>query len=81
MNLIWLYLSFNIFNNLGLIKNLFEKTIKFVIDSRRFDRSLTEFQMIRSRICDIERKIYTMESMIYMTAGNKINLIKIILAI
>lgn len=35
--------------------------------------------MIRSRICDIERKIYTMESMIYMTAGNKINLIKIIL--
>lgn len=61
----------------GLIKNLFERTVKFVVDSRRFDRSLTEFQIIKDRICDIERKIYAMESMTYMTAG-KLILLKII---
>lgn len=47
----------------GLVKNLFEKTVNYVINSRRFERSISEFQMIKDRISDIERKIYSMESM------------------
>jgi alkylation response protein AidB-like acyl-CoA dehydrogenase len=47
---------------LGMLKDLFENTIKFIVDSRRFDCSLTEFQMIKDRVCDIERNIYVMES-------------------
>ena len=53
----------------GLAKNLFKKTIEIIIDSRRFDKPLTEYAIIKNRISNIETKIYTMESMTYMTAG------------
>ena len=48
---------------LGVLKDLLAKTVKFVNESRRFERSLGDFQMIKDRICDIERNIYVMESM------------------
>lgn len=53
----------------GLLKDLFKKTVDFVNNSRRFDKSISDFEFVRDRIADIETKLYTMESMTYMTAG------------
>ena len=49
----------------GLVKNIFEKTVDFVINSRRFDKSLSDFEIIKDRIADIETKLYTMERSIF----------------
>lgn len=53
----------------GLLKELYKKTVEFVNNTRRFDKSISDFEMIKDRIADIETKLYTMESMTYMTAG------------
>ncbi len=45
----------------GLLKDLFKKTVGFVNSTRRFDKSISEFEIIKDRIADIETKLYTME--------------------
>lgn len=55
--------------SVGLLKDLYKTTVDFVINSRRFNKSLSEFEFVKDRIADIETKLYTMESMVYMTAG------------
>lgn len=55
--------------SIGLLKDLFKKTVEFVNDTRRFNKSISEFEFVKDRISDIETKLYTMESMTYMTAG------------
>ena len=46
---------------LGLIKDLFQKTVEFAINSRRFNKSISEFEIIKLRLSEIETTIYTME--------------------
>lgn len=46
---------------IGLLKDLYKKTVEFVNSTRRFDKSISEFEMIKDRIADIETKLYTME--------------------
>lgn len=45
----------------GLLKGLYKKTVEFVNNTRRFDKSISDFEMIKDRIADIETKLYTME--------------------
>lgn len=54
---------------LGLSKDLFKQTVEFVCESRRFGKALSEHSIIKDKIARIECDLYTMESMIYMTAG------------
>jgi len=53
----------------GMLKNLFKDTVEFSINSRRFDKSLSEYLLIKEKIASVEAKIYTMESMTYLTSG------------
>lgn len=53
----------------GLLKNLYKETIEYTISTRRFGKSLAEFPLIKNKIANIEAKLYTMESMTYLTAG------------
>jgi acyl-CoA dehydrogenase family protein 9 len=53
----------------GLLKNLFKDTIEFTINSQRFEKSLSEYLLIKEKIANIEAKIYVMESMTYLTSG------------
>ncbi len=45
----------------GLLKDLLKTTVEFAIDSRRFDKSISEFEFVKDRLADVEAKLYTME--------------------
>ena len=55
--------------SIGVLKSVYKETIKFCINAKRFDKSLSEYDIIKERIARIETRLYTMESMVYMTAG------------
>ena len=54
---------------IGLLKDLYKTTIEHSINSMQFKRSISEFQMIKERLCKIDSRIFAMESMTYLTAG------------
>jgi len=45
----------------GLLKDLLRTTVEFAIDSRRFNKSISEFEFVKDRLADVETKLYTME--------------------
>ncbi|CAF0875016.1 unnamed protein product [Brachionus calyciflorus] len=53
----------------GLLKDLYRETIEFAIKTRRFGKGLSELPLVKDRIATIEQKLYTMESMTFLTAG------------
>ena len=53
----------------GMLKTALRETVEFCINTKRFDKSLSEFTIVKERISDIDSRIYAMESMVYMTAG------------
>jgi alkylation response protein AidB-like acyl-CoA dehydrogenase len=53
----------------GLLKNLFRTTIDYTINTRQFRRNIYNYPIIKQRLCNIEKRLYAMESMCYMTAG------------
>jgi acyl-CoA dehydrogenase family protein 9 len=55
--------------SIGLLKDLYRTTIEHSINNMQFNRSISEFQMIKERLCKIESRIFAMESMTYLTAG------------
>lgn len=54
---------------LGLLKQLFARTVNYCIHTRRFGNALSDHLSIKARLSTIETQIYTMESMVYLTAG------------
>lgn len=53
----------------GLLKNLFKQTIDFSIQTYRFGKSISQFPIVKAHLAYVEHKLYTMESMTYLTAG------------
>ena len=53
----------------GMLKTSLRDVVDFCINTKRFDKSLSEFTIIKERISDIDCRLYAMESMVYMTAG------------
>ena len=55
----------------GLLKDLLRTTVEFAIDSRRFNKSISEFEFVKDRLADVETKLYTMER--YKLEREKLN--------
>lgn len=53
----------------GLLKDLYCTTIEHSINNIQFNRSISEFQMIKERLSKIDCRLFAMESMTYLTAG------------
>lgn len=53
----------------GILKNIFKQTIDFSIQTYRFGKSISQFPIVKAHLASIEHKLYTMESMTYLTAG------------
>ncbi|RNA29460.1 Acyl- dehydrogenase family member mitochondrial [Brachionus plicatilis] len=54
---------------IGLLKHLYKQTIDFSIQTYRYGKSISQFPLIKARLACVEHKLYTMESMVYLTAG------------
>ncbi|XP_054281665.1 complex I assembly factor ACAD9, mitochondrial-like [Macrosteles quadrilineatus] len=52
-----------------LLKNLLSTACSFVIDRRQFDRQLIDCERIQDKVVEIATRIYTLESMTYLTTG------------
>lgn len=54
---------------LGLLKSVYKQTVAYVVNTHRFDKSLGEHLAVKNRLASIESCLYTMESIVYFTAG------------
>ncbi|MGY4691509.1 acyl-CoA dehydrogenase family protein [Salibacterium sp. K-3] len=55
---------------LGSAKKAMDLAVNHVISRKQFNRSLSEFPLIKQKIADMAVDIFAMESMVYRTAGN-----------
>lgn len=71
-------IAFNILNNgrhkisaasLGMAKRALELAVQHVTERKQFNRLLSQFPLIQEKIADIAAKIFTIESMVYRSAG------------
>lgn len=71
-------IAFNILNNgrhkisaasLGMAKRALELAVQHVTERKQFNRPLSQFPLIQEKIADIAAKIFTIESMVYRSAG------------
>ena len=53
----------------AILKNMLKETAEFCVESRRFDRNLSQFPLVQERIARVEASLYAMEAMTYLTAG------------
>lgn len=54
---------------LGLLKRIYKQTISYILNTRRFDKTLGEHLAVKNRLASIETRLYSMESVVYLTAG------------
>lgn len=55
--------------SLGLLKRLYKQTVAYVLDTQRFGRPLGDHLAVKTRLASIETRLYSMESVVYFTAG------------
>lgn len=55
--------------SLGLLKRLYKQTVAYVLDTQRFGRALGDHLAVKTRLASIETRLYSMESVVYFTAG------------
>ena len=53
----------------GLLKDLLQATVRFAIETTRFEKPLSENLSIKDTIANVECKLHAMDSMVYLLAG------------
>lgn len=56
-------------NALGIAKFAFDLSIAYANERRQFNQPIAEFGLIKEKIAEMAAKIYTVESIVYRTAG------------
>ncbi|MEA1922209.1 MAG: acyl-CoA dehydrogenase family protein [Pseudomonadota bacterium] len=71
-------IAFNVLNvgryklgagSLGLAKLALEYAVKYGLERKQFNKSLTEFGLIRKKIAEMASRIFVTESLVYRTVG------------
>jgi len=63
-------------NTIGIAKYAFDLSIAYANERKQFNQPIAEFGLIKEKIAEMASKVYTMESIVYRTAGmleNKIH--------